>query len=128
MMQNCKNKNLLDMTYKQTVSCSNPSRVSGGKDTVHCGHCLPCVIRRAAIYKFTDVDNTNYHQLSFNDSAAAKSMLNAFNFFRNSLNNYFPPFKIQENGPIKNNIESFVRVFNQGAQELFNLLDSDNIK
>jgi hypothetical protein len=51
MMKECLNKEFLKKTYSESLSCSHPeiSRlVKGAQPGLHCGNCLPCIIRQAA--------------------------------------------------------------------------------
>src|SRR2546428_638285 len=45
-----------------SLSCSSPTKARwSGRGTEHCGYCLPCLIRRAAIrYGLTGADPTSY--------------------------------------------------------------------
>ena len=51
MMQECANPNLLRRLTPLTMSCAHPENVrwGGGTPGTHCGHCLPCLVRRAAV-------------------------------------------------------------------------------
>ncbi|MFN0279187.1 MAG: Qat anti-phage system QueC-like protein QatC [Pyrinomonadaceae bacterium] len=51
MVKACANQPLLRKLIPLSLSCSSPSkgRWRGGKAVEHCGYCLPCLIRRAAI-------------------------------------------------------------------------------
>ena len=53
MLINCRNKEFLAENLKNTMSCSHPDIGRMLKETQarHCGYCLPCVIRQAAIKK-----------------------------------------------------------------------------
>lgn len=58
----CLNKDVFLMAIGQSFSCSsiNSARIRSGK-TQHCGHCLPCIVRRAAMYRaFKDYDPSEY--------------------------------------------------------------------
>lgn len=62
MAAECLNKDLFKIAVAQSYSCSsvNNARIRSGK-TQHCGHCLPCIIRRAAMHKaFGDYDPSEY--------------------------------------------------------------------
>lgn len=51
MMKECLNKDFLKKTYSESLSCSHPeiSRlVKGAQPGLHCGYCVPCIIRQAA--------------------------------------------------------------------------------
>jgi hypothetical protein len=50
MVSECHNRTLLDAILPDSLSCSSPTKGRWlGHGTQHCGHCLPCLIRRAAI-------------------------------------------------------------------------------
>ncbi len=62
MAAECLNKEVLKIAMGQSYSCSSVNTVSihSGKSN-HCGHCLPCIIRRAAMHKaFGDLDPSIY--------------------------------------------------------------------
>ena len=63
MLAQSKNLELLKSTAKNTVSCSKPGhykRWNRGKN-IHCGHCTPCIIRRAAM-KAIGVDDPSEYE------------------------------------------------------------------
>jgi hypothetical protein len=50
MVANCANLNFLASLIPDAMSCSSPTKARwAGHGTQHCGFCLPCLIRRAAI-------------------------------------------------------------------------------
>lgn len=53
MLDKCKNKNLLRKSFGTTMSCAHPAaaRWTGGNTKNHCGYCVPCLVRRAALLK-----------------------------------------------------------------------------
>lgn len=52
MVADCANKNLLTRLAPSSLSCSSPAKARWqGRATEHCGYCLPCLIRRAALRK-----------------------------------------------------------------------------
>jgi 7-cyano-7-deazaguanine synthase in queuosine biosynthesis len=55
MVKNCSNPRLLKANAGNTVSCSSASKARWqGKAPGHCGHCVPCLIRRAALLEMPD--------------------------------------------------------------------------
>lgn len=63
MLQNCKYQELIKETAKDTISCSKPGhykRWHKGKN-IHCGHCTPCIIRRASM-KTVKIDEGQYYE------------------------------------------------------------------
>lgn len=61
MVSTCANQELLYQLIPQSLSCSSPSKGRWqGRGIEHCGYCLPCIIRRAAIEKAIGQDPTTY--------------------------------------------------------------------
>jgi len=61
MVGACANKQLLSDLISTSLSCSSPSKGRwSGKSSEHCGYCVPCIIRRAAIKASSLNDNTPY--------------------------------------------------------------------
>lgn len=51
MVQRCKNLSLLRSIVGESLSCASPTKGRWlGQSTGHCGYCLPCLIRRAALH------------------------------------------------------------------------------
>ena len=52
MVANCANRALLSRLLPDALSCASPTKGRWqGRGIEHCGFCLPCLIRRAAILK-----------------------------------------------------------------------------
>lgn len=50
MVRGCANRRLLNQLIPHSVSCSSPAKARWqGRGAGHCGYCLPCLIRRAAL-------------------------------------------------------------------------------
>lgn len=65
MAAECKNKDVLYDTMKISFSCSSPGKARWrGLSPQHCGYCVPCIIRRAAMYKAFGKDGTLYTEKS----------------------------------------------------------------
>ena len=61
MIAECGNRTLLTSLAPLSLSCSSPAKGRWqGHGTQHCGYCLPCLIRRAAINKGLGTDPTTY--------------------------------------------------------------------
>lgn len=70
MTNECANKSLLEEIVPGSMSCSHPTEATRHHlPPQHCGYCLPCIIRRAALTKGfgANVDKTTY---MLNDLAA----------------------------------------------------------
>lgn len=78
MADECKNKEFLSKVIKKSISCSSPAKAKWKKlPPQHCGYCVPCLIRRAAMQKAFGLgkDGTDYTQESTN--AILKDHVNA---------------------------------------------------
>lgn len=53
MMQRCKNKKMLRAAYSDSASCGKRGHKENWEDTraKQCGACIPCIFRRAALFK-----------------------------------------------------------------------------
>ncbi|WP_144139651.1 MULTISPECIES: Qat anti-phage system QueC-like protein QatC [Providencia] len=61
MVSNCLDKNLLKQLAPDSLSCSSPTKGRWqGLGIEHCGYCLPCIIRRAALETALGNDTTHY--------------------------------------------------------------------
>jgi 7-cyano-7-deazaguanine synthase in queuosine biosynthesis len=58
MAKDCANRKFLNMVVPNSISCASPTKGRWlGLGTQHCGYCLPCLIRRAAL---RGADSTAY--------------------------------------------------------------------
>jgi hypothetical protein len=63
MADECLDKEFLMQVIQDSISCSSPQKARwSGATPQHCGYCVPCIIRRAAMNKAFRVerDNTPY--------------------------------------------------------------------
>jgi hypothetical protein len=61
MVAACHELEFLKKTAKDTMSCSAETKGRyRGEPPRHCGHCVPCLIRRAALQRGLGSDNTDY--------------------------------------------------------------------
>lgn len=70
MADECRNKELLKELMPISMSCSAPGKVRWNKKPQqHCGYCVPCIIRRAAMQKAfgIDGDKTCYSELKMSE-------------------------------------------------------------
>lgn len=62
MVKACLNQKFLQQNASATMSCAAPAKIRWLGDTPqHCGHCVPCLIRRAALLHGFGNDNTQYY-------------------------------------------------------------------
>jgi len=58
MAAECLNQEFLQKIIGDSSSCSSPTKSRwGGAESQHCGYCVPCIIRRAAINRAFGADN-----------------------------------------------------------------------
>jgi 7-cyano-7-deazaguanine synthase in queuosine biosynthesis len=65
MVRECVDASFLKAQARNTMSCSSPAKTRFAHDAAkrkpkHCGHCVPCLIRRAAIVGAWSKDDTEY--------------------------------------------------------------------
>lgn len=61
MASECLNKDVLNNLMRISMSCSAPGKVRWkGLTPQHCGYCVPCIIRRAAMFRAFGGDVTEY--------------------------------------------------------------------
>lgn len=74
MAAECKNKDFLYDTMKISFSCSSPGKARWrGLSPQHCGYCVPCIIRRAAMHKAFGNDETIYTKTSIKEMQSKNS-------------------------------------------------------
>ena len=132
MVTNCKVKELLEKSHTLTMSCSSASKARWkGLPPSHCGHCVPCVIRRAALAKMSIPDATVYvtalHAAPLNSMKAEGSDIRSFQFAIHRLRE--DPKRAQvlvhQSGPLSDHpeeIEDLARVYYRGLHEVGELL------
>ncbi len=124
MVTECLNKDFLRRNITNTMSCSHPDvgRMRGESETKHCGTCLPCIIRRAAI-KHSDIDDmTLYYDVDFSSGPTAKKNLNSYLL---GLERFKPErayLDIQMSGPLNSNLEKYESIYKRGISELEEVL------
>jgi 7-cyano-7-deazaguanine synthase in queuosine biosynthesis len=129
MLRNCKNEALIKLTYTDTMSCSHPDqgRYDKKKESLHCGTCLPCSIRRSAIWKAFGEDKTVYSDVDFEKPKASKEIhsfkLGLLDYQRVKTN----PLVIQIAGPINENFDMYHQVYQRGMDELAEFLGTIHV-
>ena len=126
MLLECKDHEFMVENLAHTMSCSHPDigRMYSETEARHCGHCLPCVIRQAAILRAGIQDPSSYRDRQFTSGPNATMIRNSYNL---GLSKFKPEqafLTIQMNGPIERNINEFASLYVRGMQELQNYMDS----
>lgn len=126
MLRECKNQILLADNIKNTMSCSHPDvgRMFGEHEACHCGYCLPCVIRQAAIKKSGIMDTSRYRDSNFKSGRTAKINYNSYMLALAKFNPKFSFMTIQQNGPIEDHIMEYASLYNRGMEEVKEYLDT----
>lgn len=128
MLIECRNKEFMQENLENTMSCSHPDNGRMLKETEarHCGYCLPCVIRQAAIKRAGIQDKSSYRDNKFQDGETAKMCLNSY---RLGIQNYNPKYAfmtIQLSGAITESIEEYTQLYVRGMNELKTYLEAFN--
>jgi 7-cyano-7-deazaguanine synthase in queuosine biosynthesis len=131
MMIDCANQQFLLQNYPGTLSCSHSETsrfVKGAKPGVHCGYCVPCIIRQAAEKAFGGIKTNYSHQIKSNppdpktgtgrDLRAFKMALEEIgNIHRHSL-----VLRILKSGPLpfkdQKDLDDYIEVYSKGMDEV----------
>lgn len=144
MITTCSNKKIIEMNGGGTMSCSSPNKYRWNPNVrltdIHCGHCVPCIIRRAAFYKALGHDPTNYvltdHDLrgrSLDSDAAEGQDIRSFQFMLTKLqrNPDLARRLIHQPGPLPDvaeHLRDYVGVFERGLAEVGTFLSGVETK
>jgi 7-cyano-7-deazaguanine synthase in queuosine biosynthesis len=142
MIAACSNTKIIKENGGVTMSCSSPNkyRYNLKITDIHCGHCIPCIIRRAAFNKALGYDPTNYilkdHDLrgrSLDSDAAEGKDIRSFQYMLTRLrsNPDLARRLILKPGPIPDSfdhLKDYVRVFERGLAEVETFLSGIETK
>jgi len=129
MLQECKDKNALEKALPSTVSCSNWHRKG-----IQCGRCVPCIIRRAAVFSSGFSTDTSYdsntlkYVLGDGDAKDDLLALAAANIKLSKIKD--ASSWVRESGPLPANAnerKELVEVFTRGLQEVGTFLKKEEI-
>lgn len=131
MADECKNKDFLYSVIADSISCSSPQKIRYQKaPPQHCGYCVPCLIRRAAITKAFGIGNdpTKYYynkisSIRARHSTAEGIQLRSFELAINRIreNPWIAKILIHKSGPIDGDpeyINQLAEVYLRGLQEV----------
>lgn len=140
MIKEVKNKKILKELLPISISCSHPSQARYmGINTSHCGHCVPCIIRRASIlYALGKKDPTKYilndiDKRELNSKKAEGIQIRSFQYAINRINKNPDIVKalVFEQGPLTQDIKKlkgFINVYLKGMKEVEVLLKNVTTK
>jgi len=121
MMKECKDPDYLNSHYQYTLSCSHPDQGRWtGEDAGHCGECLPCTIRRAAIKAAGLADSSTYRH-NYDTETGARDLKSYKLGLATPKDSYAA---IQMSGPITERHNEYVRLYKEGLKELKNFIDT----
>jgi len=136
MASSCKDTALLENSHTLTMSRSSASKARWkGLPPSHCGHCVPCIIRRAALAKMSVDDATVYvtdlHGSTLNSTKAEGGDIRSFQYAIHRLGNDLDRARVlvNQSGPLTDypaEIEDFAQVYRRGLQEVGELLKGVN--
>ena len=129
MILECKDRDFLQEILDKTMSCSHPDvgRHQGMKTTMHCGYCLPCTIRRAAILKGKLHDTSTYFDSRYKKLPVARQAYRTYKCAFNNFDENNAFLRIQESGPIGENMEQFADLYVRGMKEMRECLEKINV-
>jgi 7-cyano-7-deazaguanine synthase in queuosine biosynthesis len=135
MMIECKNKKFLLQHYPGTLSCSHPDTsryIKGTKPGIHCGYCVPCIIRQAAERQAGGINTTYAHQIKNNPPAHSTGKgrdLRAFKMALEEIKNiarHSLILRILKSGPLpftdQKELNDYTGVYERGMKEVGNFL------
>lgn len=134
MVAGCKNPAVLRDAAALTMSCSSPAKARWrGVEPMHCGYCVPCLIRRASLAAGGGVDGTQYSVpvLPGHTLDTTKSEGEHVRSFHLALRRIakFPQlarFDIHRPGPLSDHqgdLSAYEGVYVRGLQEVGRFLD-----
>ncbi len=126
MLLECKDYEFMVENLDHTMSCSHPDigRMYSETEPRHCGYCLPCVIRQAAILRAGIKDSSSYRDRYFTSGPNATTIRNSYKLGLFKFKPEHAFLTIQMNGPIERNIDEFASLYVRGMQELQSYMDS----
>jgi len=135
MLSECRNTTLLKRGLSETISCSSFSKARYQKlSPRHCGFCVPCLIRRAAITTAFRTDPTPYtipdlRARPLNSESAEGEHVRSFQIMARRLSQRLgiEQILIHKSGPLSDysvpEIADYASVFRRGIMEVASLVD-----
>lgn len=132
MVKNCKDKNLLERLAPLSMSCSSPAKIRWERlRPMHCGYCVPCLIRRAALlHGLENPDRSEYFieklsGTSFDSKTAKGRDIRSFIFATNRIlkSPESARLLVRKQGPLKaDHLEDYANVYLRGMKEVSKIL------
>jgi hypothetical protein len=140
MVAECANRQLLVQLMPKSISCSSPTKGRWqGRGVEHCGYCLPCLIRRAAILRALRTDSTVYTATNLTSHVldtrqAEGQQVRSFQLAINRLNQRpnLAVLLIHKSGPLADQtpaeMSALAEVYRRGLNEVAALLATVNTR
>lgn len=136
MAYECLNRDMLYETMKVSSSCSSPGKARWkGLSQQHCGYCVPCIIRKAAMYKAFGSDSTVYtinsvKEMQDNNENSIGVQLRSFQYAINKIksNPKLAELYIHKTGPLKGNesyLKELAEIYKRGLLEVSAFIDNN---
>jgi len=141
MVAECKNQDLLQKVSSMSLSCSSPTKSRWlGRGVEHCGYCLPCIIRRAALLQGK---NGIYDRTTYTLESLKNQTINTGNSEGKQIRSFqiaiarlvkdpsIAKMLIHKSGSLideTNHLSELENVYRRGMQEVGNLLSSTHTK
>jgi 7-cyano-7-deazaguanine synthase in queuosine biosynthesis len=134
MLADCADQELLRVALAGSMSCSSPTKGRWiGRSTEHCGYCVPCLIRRAAITAAFGDDPTPYtlqdlRARNLNTASSEGRQVRSFQLAaeRVAAHPEIAAALIHKPGPLndpQNDVEQLAAVYQRGMAEVAALLN-----
>ena len=130
MLAECKNQDIVRKHAVDTMSCSSPAKARWlGIPLGHCGHCVPCLIRRSAITSAFGKDGTTYtiadlRERPLNAGAAEGEHVRSFQMMNRRLKRRpgLAKILVHKSGPLSDydadEVAAYADVFRRGIEEV----------
>ena len=140
MLTTCANKPFLEHHLAETISCSSITKARWkGLPHQHCGHCVPCLIRRSAIMHAFGNDPTSYTLANLGDRPLNSKRsegqdVRSFQLMSQRLAQRpeLARFLIWKSGPLSDysdqEIAKYDAVFTRGISEVGAVLDNVEVR
>lgn len=133
MLKECKNIKLVANT--ETMSCSHPSGRYEGLGNIHCGYCVPCIIRQAS-YKASGVEDKFNYRKDIHDkkgleiAKAEGADILAFKFMIGKVKKHprFLTALIRATGSLGEDVDEYIDVYKRSLLEVENLVNTVKLK
>jgi 7-cyano-7-deazaguanine synthase in queuosine biosynthesis len=139
MILQCENREFLDRTILDTISCSHPenSRFQGREPGLNCGYCVPCIIRQSAEYKAGDIFTSyaigDVRQVNPSQKSKSGSDYRAFKIGLEKLGNinnrHSIALQVIRSGPIPfedlDELNEYISVYERGMEEVKQFLNRE---